>query len=153
MPVLSNPRHERFAQELAKGGSQIAAYENAGYKPDRGAASNLSAKPYISQRVAELQGMAAARTVKDISAIDKRYVLQQAVKLHEAAMKATDGEDGFDPKAGNVASRALDQIGRHVDVQAFKDVSDVNINITLDAAIGRLDAIEGEFTEIEPDGT
>jgi len=33
MPVLKNPRHERFAQLLASGKSGTAAYELAGYKP------------------------------------------------------------------------------------------------------------------------
>jgi phage terminase small subunit len=31
VPVLSNPKHERFAQELAKGSSASAAYVVAGY--------------------------------------------------------------------------------------------------------------------------
>jgi hypothetical protein len=30
---LKNARHERFAQELAKGASQAEAYARAGYKP------------------------------------------------------------------------------------------------------------------------
>ena len=34
---LKNPRHERYAQELAKGKSQAEAYEAAGYKPSRSA--------------------------------------------------------------------------------------------------------------------
>lgn len=33
MPVLSNQRHEAFAQALAKGSSADAAYEMAGFKP------------------------------------------------------------------------------------------------------------------------
>ena len=31
MPLLDNPRHEIFAQELAKGTSQKEAYVSAGY--------------------------------------------------------------------------------------------------------------------------
>lgn len=154
MPVLPNPRHERFAQELVKGASQIAAYAAAGYKADRGAACNLSAKPYISQRVAELQGMAAARVVQKIAVIDKGYVLQQAHRMYEASANAAIPEDGFDPKAAAVAARFLDQVGRHVDVQAFKDTSDINVHITVDQAISRLaaldvpEAIEGEYEVI-----
>jgi phage terminase small subunit len=33
MSALDNPKHERFAQELAKGKSQVEAYAEAGYKP------------------------------------------------------------------------------------------------------------------------
>ena len=32
MPLLDNPKHEIFAQELAKGTSQKEAYVSAGYK-------------------------------------------------------------------------------------------------------------------------
>jgi phage terminase small subunit len=35
MPVLSNPKHERFAQELAKGKTADEAYQLAGCKPNR----------------------------------------------------------------------------------------------------------------------
>jgi hypothetical protein len=31
MPILSNPRHEKFAQALAEGKPASAAYEEAGY--------------------------------------------------------------------------------------------------------------------------
>ena len=61
MPVLENPRHERFAQELAKGISAEAAYAASGYKRDRGAASRLSSKVNIQARVAELLERGAAR--------------------------------------------------------------------------------------------
>jgi phage terminase small subunit len=63
MSALSNPRHEKFAQGLAEGKSAINAYELAGYKPDRGAASRLSANVNIETRVAELQGQSAERAI------------------------------------------------------------------------------------------
>lgn len=71
MPALENARHERFAQELAKGETATAAYEAAGYQPDRGAASRLSANVSIQKRVADILDRAATRaeiTVADISA-------------------------------------------------------------------------------------
>jgi len=70
MPVLPNSRHERFAQELAKGNSQSDAYVEAGYKPSRSAATRLAADVSICERVAEIQGRAAIRaeiTVADIT--------------------------------------------------------------------------------------
>jgi len=54
MPVLKNARHERFAVALAAGKAQGAAYAEAGYKPDDGAASRLSGNVKIQERVAEL---------------------------------------------------------------------------------------------------
>jgi len=35
MPVLKNPRHEAFAQALARGMSAAAAYGEVGFKPHR----------------------------------------------------------------------------------------------------------------------
>src|SRR5215471_15103923 len=54
MPVLSNPRRERFAQYLAAGMPQVEAYEKAGYARDTGAAARVSAIASVRQRVAEL---------------------------------------------------------------------------------------------------
>lgn len=54
MAVLPNPKHEAFAQALAKGASAADAYTQAGYKPSRSAASRLSTNVNIEARVAEL---------------------------------------------------------------------------------------------------
>ena len=148
VPVLSNPRHERYAQELAKGIPQIKAYENAGYSADRGAACRLSAKAYISQRVAELQGMAAARVVQKAAVIDKSYVLQQAHRMFEASANAADS-GAFDPKAANAAARFLDQIGRHVDVRAFAEQKDINLTISVDSALAQLGGATVEAIDVE----
>jgi phage terminase small subunit len=61
MPVLDNARHERFAQELAKGASQVAAYEAAGYKPNESHASRLVANGKIADRVSEILAAGAER--------------------------------------------------------------------------------------------
>lgn len=59
--VLSNPRHERFAQELAKGKTADEAYVLAGYQENRKNASRLKANEDILTRLRELQGRAANR--------------------------------------------------------------------------------------------
>src|SRR5688500_17279135 len=57
MPALRNPRHERFAQELAKGKTTIAAaHVAAGYRRNKGSAYRLRHHPAIEVRVAELLG-------------------------------------------------------------------------------------------------
>jgi phage terminase small subunit len=61
MPVLSNIKHERFAQELAKGLTQVQAYEAAGYKPDIGAACRLSKNVKVMARVNEIKERGAIR--------------------------------------------------------------------------------------------
>ena len=63
MPTLRNPRHEAFAQELARGKTAVEAYELAGYAPGRFNASRLKTNDNICARLAELQGQAAERAV------------------------------------------------------------------------------------------
>jgi phage terminase small subunit len=104
---LKNARHERFAQELARGKSQTDAYEVAGFKPNRGAACRLAENGNIKARVSEILAAAAS-----LAHIDAAWVLKKAVTLHEKAMEA---------KAYASAKGALDLIGKHVEVQAFRE--------------------------------
>jgi hypothetical protein len=55
MPVLPNPRHEKFAQALARGMSASAAHSEAGFRPHRSNAASLARKKHILARVTELQ--------------------------------------------------------------------------------------------------
>jgi len=61
MPALTNPKHERFAQELAKGKSQAEAYVDAGYAASEPNASRLTSNEKVRARVAEIQERAAAK--------------------------------------------------------------------------------------------
>lgn len=85
MPVLSNARHERFAQELAKGKTATEAYELAGYKSNRGNATTLKQDQSISIRVndllAEREGQHAQATAKAVDqvALTKAWVLSQLI--------------------------------------------------------------------------
>lgn len=76
MPVLSNARHERFAQELAKGKTATEAYELAGFKPDDGNASKLASKQPVQDRVQELTGSIAAKVVEE-TGIDRARILHE----------------------------------------------------------------------------
>ncbi|MBZ9939153.1 terminase small subunit [Mesorhizobium sp. BR1-1-16] len=61
MSVLKNPRHEAFAQALAKGQSATEAYQTAGYAESRSAASRLSTNVNVVARVADIQEKAATK--------------------------------------------------------------------------------------------
>lgn len=67
---LKNPRHEEFAQRVAKGETQRAAYIAVGYK-DGGAtdhsASALVRNPTVASRIEELLERAARRAEYDIA--------------------------------------------------------------------------------------
>lgn len=96
MPVLSNQRHELFAQALYKGATQTDAYLEAGYIGDRTAASRLSTNVNIKQRVAELQAAAAERatiTVHDIvDQLDEDRAFARKLEAPAPAIQATMGK-------------------------------------------------------------
>lgn len=78
MGALSNPRHERFAQELAKGKSATEAQTEAGYSANRGNASTLANDQNILKRVAELQERSAIRAeVTAASLIDEAEAVRE----------------------------------------------------------------------------
>ena len=83
MGHLRNTKHERFAQELAKGKSMNEAYEAAGYKPSRPHASRLATNGNIRGRVAELQDAAAAETQ-----ITVQSLIEEAADIQERATNA-----------------------------------------------------------------
>ena len=72
--VLPNAKHERFAQELAKGKAVKEAYQIAGYKnrssaSSRAASSRLLKKnDLIAQRVNELKNAIADKSCRQRSA-------------------------------------------------------------------------------------
>jgi len=126
MPTLPNPRHERFAQELAKGKSQIEAHELAGYKPHRGNASLLAQDKSIVARVSELQAERAAMDIKatekaaEALSIDKQWVMS---RLISNATQAASLED-FGP-----SNKALELLGKELGM--FVDRTE-NVNINSD---------------------
>lgn len=83
MPILSNPKHERFAHELAKGMNQTAAYTNAGYAPNAGAASRMAASPKIVDRVSEIKHEIARKMEKALTNPDDPVAV---VALHEMGL-------------------------------------------------------------------
>ena len=124
MPALKNARHERFAQELAKGKSQAEAYTAAGFKGSdaaiRANASRLIAKDSVSARVSELTERAADKVV-----VDKAWVLERLRQNAETCMaldfvRGPNGEPTtsvtHNPAAAN---KALELLGKELGM--FKD--------------------------------
>jgi hypothetical protein len=109
MPVLENPRQEKFAQFLAMGKTRIEAHEMAGYTPNSGNATTLARQPHIKARLAELQGNVAEIATHIAGAatgISKAWVLE---RLRENAAKGLK-----EKKASSVATRCLELIGREL---------------------------------------
>lgn len=89
MPPLENARHERFAQEVAKGSGHEQAYKLAGYKYNKSAASRLANDVNVCERVLELQERAAVRvelTLADIIAeIEQARIAALAAETVQAS--------------------------------------------------------------------
>ena len=94
MPVLDNPKWEIAAQEVAKGRTQVAAIEAAGYAPYNSNASRLIGNDRVKLRVRELKEQAAMSISITLEGqIEKlERLLQQAEQLKQvaAAVSAVD---------------------------------------------------------------
>jgi hypothetical protein len=91
MPTQPNARHERFAQGLAAGFTPVKAYEEAGYKPNRGNARTLKQDKSVSNRVYEIleerdriHGAAVAKAVKNTAVTGESFLKE----LEEGRQKA-----------------------------------------------------------------
>jgi phage terminase small subunit len=69
VPTLRNPRHEKFAQELAAGKTADAAYVLAGYRENRSNAARLNASRDIQKRIAEIQSVGAERAAVTVETL------------------------------------------------------------------------------------
>lgn len=90
MPALDNPKHERFAQALAKGKTADEAYVFAGYAENRGNATRLKANESVLKRVAELQDLGSLRAEVTLeSLIREAGEIQEAAKQEKQYSAAT----------------------------------------------------------------
>ena len=128
MPVLKNQRHELFAQALAKGMTQVAAYEVAGYKLDAapkdgpGHPSRLAEDGRIRERVAELQGAAAERAIRAMAkskgdivvTLDEAIELSREIKQPASIVTAAMGQAKI---LGHITDK------HSVEITAIKDMT------------------------------
>jgi phage terminase small subunit len=144
MPILSNPRHERFAQELANGVRATEAYERARFARNRVSAHRLKQKPNIGERVSELlkqrEHINAQATAKAIekTALTKEWVIERVIENANRAMQNVpvldrDGRPTGEYRyEGQVANKALELLGKEIgmfvdrtaDVSALYAISD-----------------------------
>ena len=96
MPALKNPRHEAFAQALARGMSASAAYVEGGYKANRHNAAALAREEHIRTRVAELQEeqLAIHQQATAAAAANKQVTIESLIAEAEAARAKAMSEKG-----------------------------------------------------------
>lgn len=136
-------KQEAFCREYMKDLNATQAAIRAGYSEKTSYSigqENLS-KPEIQNRLSELKSARNERLQ-----IDADWVLQQAVKVHQRCMQAepvTDRDGNpvmVEDADGNLvaaykfehagANKALELIGKHVSVGAFKE--NLQVNLTAD---------------------
>jgi hypothetical protein len=82
MAILSNPRHEKFAELLAAGKTAREAYVLCGYHDNRHNAARLKSTETVRQRVLELTRAAAAAHEISIASVCRE--LDEAIQLAKA---------------------------------------------------------------------
>jgi hypothetical protein len=128
MGLLTNARHERFAQEIVKGTPVRKAYTIAGYPANRGNASRLRLHQGIKARIDELRAQKTAAvelatlTAAERAGVDQYWVLRNLRR--NAVMAARVGDR-------SAAARNLELIGKHLNM--FVERKPVGINVVDDA--------------------
>ena len=116
------PKQERFCEEYLIDLNATQAAIRAGYSAKTAktiAAQNLS-KVNVAEKIAEAKAKRSEET-----RIDAAWVLRKSVEFHDRC--AREGEEYNAPGVG----KALDLIGKHVDVKAFEErleVKQTNLN-------------------------
>ncbi len=119
MPVLKNAKHERFAQELAKGKSQAEAYVAAGYKPSRSAATRLAADVNICERLAAIQERGAVRA--ELTLAD---IIDELEEARQVALTAATPQSGSAVAATMGKAKLLGLVVDKAEVEQKVEVTD-----------------------------
>ena len=128
MPLLRNPKHERFAQELAKGKTLEEAHRVAGYRADRRNAQHLRQRDDISRRIEELLAnrdkidVRATERAIERTAITKQRVIEELAKIGFANMADYTRLVGSE-RVVDLADASLDHLAavQEIVVEDFKD--------------------------------
>lgn len=134
------PKQQRFVEEYLIDLNATQAAIRAGYSVKTAGQigeENLK-KPEIAEAVAERIEKRSEQT-----GIDAAWVLQKAVELHKQAMAA----GAFAPAKG-----ALELVGKHVDVQAFREQIDHRVAMTGDQARAQIKAFLAKNVVVDSDG-
>jgi hypothetical protein len=108
----TNPRHEKFAQELAAGKSASEAYVLAGFKKNDGNCIRLKGNERIQSRLAELQDAAARKSEITVESICRELDEANAVAKARGQASAMVSASALRAKlAGLMVERQQVEIG------------------------------------------
>jgi phage terminase small subunit len=108
MPVLKNPRRERFAQFLAQGKTTGDAYELAGYRRNASNASHMARNEEITNRVTEINSKTLERERATAAVAAERAVITRQGLIEMARDVYVQAKDAGQTSA---AVAALKEIG------------------------------------------
>ena len=94
MPILSKPKYELFAQELAKGTKPGVAYVVAGFNAHASNAVRLSKNEHVAARVAELLAVGAERAGVTVQRIVEEFAKIGFANMADY-MRAGEGGDPY----------------------------------------------------------
>lgn len=106
MGALKNIKHEKFAQGIALGKPQDAAYVDAGYKSNPPNATRLIRNDKVKARIADLAEGAAKRSAKTLDDVIAAYERIAFFQLGELITLDEDGNPRYD-----LSKCSKDQIG------------------------------------------
>lgn len=94
MPVLSDPKREKFAQFCARGIPTTDAYERAGYRRNTGNAATFRKRPEIAKRIQELSEMYENKHQEELaeyihnSGLSPTHIIKQIMEAADGAKEA-----------------------------------------------------------------
>ena len=159
------PKQAAFCREFLIDLNASAAARRAGYAPGSASVTGcqLLVIPKIATHIAELQDERAERLEVDADWVLERLVeivrrtMQEVRPALDRSGRPIQDDQGhtlnrFDAQAAN---RALELIGRHVDIQAWRDRLEVKGEVSLidriHAARRRVaPAVDADYSEVDP---
>lgn len=148
------PRHELFAQNLAKGMAQGAAYEAAGFKSSDSGASRLARNVKVQARVLEIKAEIAARVIER-TAVSKDWIIEQLVTVYNKSMMGNPVLNRYGQPTGDfvanysAANRALELLGKTDDINMFTEKSEGKL--TVDGVGSLLGLVDGKSRTLPTD--
>jgi phage terminase small subunit len=149
MPALLNARHERFAQEIAKGVGAAEAYVTAGFKPNAGNARTLRNNQAVRKRVQaileerehihakaveraiERTGITVGRVLGELAKIGFSDI-RKAVRWKSARITEEDNPEGGDVLViRNVVTNLVEIVGSdEIDDETASAIAEISQNAT-----------------------
>jgi len=119
------PKQAEFVKEYLKDLNATRAAERAGFKNPNTYAAEMMARHEIKAAIAAEMAKRAEKLD-----IDAEWVLRNAIDLHGRCKAEADRSN---------ERQTLDLIGKHINVQAFKERFEHNVTVNLGAALDALD--------------